>query len=65
MIIITFHNMLLHREDVPGNILLLAMSLFMTLVWVLGKQVRQDIREKRIRRRGIEVEKIGHTLVIL
>ena len=64
LIIITFYNMILHKEDVLGNIFLLAMGVFMTLLWVLVNQVRQDIWEKGIRRgvdEDIELNTFGES----
>ena len=46
---------MLQWENTAGNVLSLAMSVIITLSWIMVNRVRQDIREQGNRRREVDL----------
>ena len=58
LLIITFHNILLQRQQIFENIFLLIMCVFVICMWITVYQVREDIVSKK-RKEEAETELVS------
>ena len=58
LLILTFHNILLQREQIFENIFLLIMCVFVICIWIMVHQVREDIVSKK-RKEEAETELVS------